>query len=498
LGIHPDIFVPADSGRDDDRVLGVQVFSVFVEPQEGKTDAAQPAMWMMFAGAVILGAGLVAGLPVWCSSVMATVFSGGFVYLLGQDSVRFLPYAQSVALVAVLTLALSLVLRGLSSWAGWPHPDERSILIAVLAGSFLLKIGALFFPLFVSSDADFQANRLLNVLEGDFFTTSVTQHDPPFRIPYPVSLYILGAPWAAAGLDRVDVLKALTALFDVGIGLVLAFLARRFLWDMRAGILAAALYQLVPINFLAFSAGNFTNLFGVAATTLTIGFFLAARAGGRTLATVGVFVFSFLALTAHFGTFVYGTVLWPALLAAVFLLAPDELTSKRSRNALLAAVVGSVVVALFYYAGYWDLFTSQWERVLTRDYATGGAAVGGPLSKLAFNLNFYREQLGIVFGVLALLGGFALLRRPTHSAFHAAVAAWVVVTGVFFILDLTTALEVRYVLQILPLLALFAGRYLSGALDRGRIGKLAAFVMLAYLAVMGLSNIHECILYRYH
>ena len=78
------------------------------------------------------------------------------------------------------------------------------------------------------------------------------------------------------------------------------------------------------------------------------------------------------------------------------------------------------------------------------------------------------------------------------------MAAWVAVTGVFFILDLTTALEVRYVLQILPLLALFAGRYLSGALDRGRIGKLAAYVILAYLAVMGLSNIHECILYRYH
>ena len=102
-----------------------------------------------------------------------------------------------------------------------------------------------------------QANRLLNVLEGDFFTTSVTQHDPPFRIPYPVSLYVLAAPWAAAGLERVDVLKALTALFDVGIGVVLVFLARRFLGDIRTGLLAAALYQLVPINFLAFSAGNF-------------------------------------------------------------------------------------------------------------------------------------------------------------------------------------------------------------------------------------------------
>jgi hypothetical protein len=290
----------------------------------------------------------------------------------------------------------------------------------------------------------------------------------------------------------------LTALFDVGIGLVLAYLARRFLGDIRSGILAAALYQLVPINFLAFSAGNLTNLFGAAATTLFIGFLLAAYSGGKRLSAVGVFVFSLLALTAHFGTFLYGMLLWPALLVAVFLLAPQELSSPRSRNVIVGLVVGSVVVALVYYAGYWELFTSQWDRVLTRDYATGGAAIEGPLAKLVFNLHFYREQVGIVFWVLAFLGALGLLARPAHSVFHSAIAAWVGVTAVFFVLDLTTALEVRYLLQIMPLLALFAGRYLSGSLERGGSGKWAALMVLGYLVVAGLWNIHDCMLYRYH
>jgi hypothetical protein len=213
---------------------------------------------------------------------------------------------------------------------------------------------------------------------------------------------------------------------------------------------------------------------------------------------VGLFVFSLLALTAHFGSFLYGMVLWPALLVAVFLLAPQELTSSRQRKLIVGLVVGSVVVSLFYYAGYWELFTSQWDRVLTRDYATGGAAVEGPLQKLVFNLHFFREQVGIVFCVLAFLGALGLLLRPTHSVLNAAVAAWAGVTAIFFVLDLTTALEVRYLLQILPLLALFAGRYLAGSFARGGSGRWAALVVLAYLVVTGLSNIFDCMVHRYH
>jgi hypothetical protein len=498
LGIHPDVFVPADMGREDDRILGVQVYSVSVEPQEGETDARGPVLWMMLAAAIVLGVGLSAGLSVLWSSLFATGFMAGFIFMSSQESVRFLPYAQNVVFLAALTLLVCWALRGLWGGAGWPHPDERAVLVAVVAGSFLLKMGVLFYPLFVSSDADFQANRLLNVLEGDLYTTSVTQHDPPFRIPYPVSLYVLAAPWAAAGLERVDVLKALTALFDVGVGLVLAYLARRFLGDIRAGILAAALYQLVPINFLAFSAGNFTNLFGVAATTFFVGFLLASYSGGTKVSAVGLFVFSLLALTAHFGSFLYGMLLWPALLAAVFLLAPQELASSRQRKWMVGLVIASVVVSLLYYAGYWELFASQWDRVFTRQYATGGAAVQGPLQKLLFNLHFFREQVGIIFCVLAFLGSLGLLLRPTRSVLNAAVAAWVGVTAIFFVLDLTTALEVRYLLQVLPLLALFAGRYLSGSFARGGSGWWAALVVLVYLGVTGLSNIFDCMVNRYH
>ena len=115
-----------------------------------------------------------------------------------------------------------------------------------------------------------------------------------------------------------------------------------------------------------------------------------------------------------------------------------------------------------------------------------------------FNLHFYREQLGIVFALIALLGAVPLLSKPRASKFHGVAMAWVGVTAAFFLLDLTTALEVRYVLQALPLLALFAGRYLSKAVERGKIGTFASFVAFAYMTTVALQHFHECLMFRYH
>jgi hypothetical protein len=172
----------------------------------------------------------------------------------------------------------------------------------------------------------------------------------------------------------------------------------------------------------------------------------------------------------------------------------DEGQEKR----ILLAVGASVLAACVYYLGYMDLFTSQWERVLSREYATGAATTEGPFAKLLFNWAFFREQVGSVFALIALLGAIPVLRKGARTPFHAVVVAWLGVTGVFFLLDLTTAIEVRYVLQVLPLLALFVGSFLSGALRRGVVGRVAASLAVTYLAVTGLQSYAYCLLERYH
>jgi hypothetical protein len=457
---------------------------------------------MMLGAGVLLAAGLLAGLPIAASSLAASLLIGGFAYFLTQDSVRFSLYPQRVLWLAGATLVAAGWLRVILARAKWLTPRERAVLICVLAAGLFIKLGGLFYPLFFSSDAEFHANRLLEVLEGNFFTTSVTQHDPPFRIPYPISLYVLAAPVSSLGIDSIAVLKTVTALADLGVSFALAFLGARFLHDTRGGILAAALYQLVPLNFLAFSAGNFTNIFGAAATV----FFLALLLVAASLSTntgltkwlpAGVLLTSLAALTAHFGTFLYGLLLWPAWLAAVFWIAPLTGAEGQEKR-ILMAVGASVVAACLYYLGYMDLFTSQWERVLSRNYATGAAATEGPIAKLLFNWAFFREQVGTVFALVALLGAIPILRKAGRAPFPTAAAAWLGVTCVFFLLDLTTALEVRYVLQVLPLLALFVGTFLSGAFRRGIVGRVSAVTVTGYLVVMGLSSYAYCLMERYH
>jgi len=527
LGIHPDVFVPADYQRGDDRVLGVQVFSVSVQPQGGASEWAAPARDMMLGGGVLLAAGLLAGLSIAAASVAASLLIGGFAYFLAQDSVMFSLYPQRVLWLAGATLVAAGLLRLVLARAKWLTPRERSVLIGVLSAGLFLKLGGLFYPLFFSSDAEFHANRLLEVLEGNFFTVSVTQHDPSFRIPYPISLYVLAAPVSALGMDSIAVLKTLTALADLGVSLMLAFFGARFLHDPRGGILGAALYQLVPLNFLAFSAGNFTNLFGAAVTVFFLALLLAAASGASSPGRArwllaGVLLTSLAALTAHFGSFLYGMLLWPAWLAALFWMASFTAAGPHPRGTpsgdsapagglrtprtweegqekrILVAVGASVVAACVYYLGYMDLFTTQWQRVLSRDYATGAAATEGPMAKLLFNWAFFREQVGTVFALVALLGAIPVLRKAGRTAFHAAAVAWLGATGAFFLLDLTTALEVRYVLQVLPLLALFVGSFLSGAFARGMVGRVSAITVVGYLAVMGLRSYAYCLLERYH
>jgi hypothetical protein len=296
----------------------------------------------------------------------------------------------------------------------------------------------------------------------------VTQHEPPFRIPYPVALFAAAAPLARAGVDLVPALEITTGLFDVLVSGLLMFLGWRFLDDFRAGALAAVLYQLVPMNALSFSAGNFTNLFAVSMLVCAFTFLSAGAVAGTGLATL-------LALTAHFGMLLQGVVLWPIWLVLLWM-APRPVKDRRAL--LTIAVLAAFLIAAVYYLGYLELFKSQYGRAL------GGERSGGMIS-------FLGEQVGFVFLATAILGSASFVRQPL-------AAGWLGATLFFFALDLWTGLEIRYWLQALPLLALFSGAYLSRAFSRSRSGRAAAIAALAYMGFVGMRTLFECMVYRYH
>ena len=307
----------------------------------------------------------------------------------------------------------------------------------------------------------------------------MTQHQPPFSIPYPVSLYVVSAPLVGLGLERVTALTATTSAFDVLVSIVLILLGWRFHDDERGGVLAALLYQLVPMNALSFSAGNFTNLFAVSMLTLAFTFWLT-----RPIACA---LFTTLALTAHFGMLLEGVILWPAWLAFAWL-GPTPVKDDRKRLTIALAV--SFVTVGFYYLGYAELVTDQWGRALTEGTSGGRGGTGGWRAR--------GSQLGWVFLAVAALGSLSLVKAQPATTFRSAALVWLGVSILFLGIDLTSALEIRYALQALPLLALLGGVYLSSALDRGRVGIAAAWAAILYIGVMGVHTLHDVALVRYH
>ncbi len=470
LGIESETFEAAGG-----RKLGVQVLGIRLKLPAELPSFEEPALWMFLSAILLLAACLASGLSFPIAVLAAVVLTIPLVYLLGLDAVRFSAYPRNAALLAASTLAAAALLRAILNHLGWLHPSERALATALLALLLLIKMSALSYPLMLSSDADFQANRMRELLQGNWHPTSVTQHDPPFRIPYPVALFTAAAPLAKAGVDLVSALEITTGLFDVLVSGLLMFLGWRCLDDFRAGAIAAVLYQLVPMNALSFSAGNFTNLFALSmlACAFTLLAVSAVTASG---------VSTLLALTAHFGMLLEGVVLWPLWIVLLWV-APKPVKDRRAY--VTAAVLAAFLIAAVYYLGYLELFTSQYGR------AFSGESSGGISDLLG-------EQIGFVFLATAFLGSLSFAREPLGRAFSGLAVGWLGTTLFFLAIDVWTGLEIRYWLQALPLLALFSGAYLSRAFSRTAIGKAAALAALAYMGFVGMRTLFECMVYRYH
>lgn len=491
VGIHSDTFLARDGRR-----LGVQVLSFRLSVSEGRAPLSGPIGWMGLGAAAFFAAGRAAGLSAVTASIAASTLLAGFATLLAQDSVRFLPYPCQIAALGLAALVIAGVLRVAFSQATWLRPALVPAVVAVLTGSAILKLSGLFYPLFVSSDALFQANRFGELLHGNWFPVSVTQHASPFQIPYPVALYVVAAPGALAGLDPVRVLQLVAGLADWTAGLALVYLAARFWNDARAGIFAAALHALVPINFMALSAGNLTNVFGVATTLLFLTALLCLAASGSSWARGATFVSSVLALTSHLSTFLLGMVLTPGWLLVIRWTFPG-LDRRRWWTCAGLAAAG-VAVALLYYTGYLELFLSQARRAAEGGALEGTRVPAGWLGRLSSRSELALEQMGAGFLLLTAAGTVAILRRPRSTPLHGAVGVWIAATALFLLLDLLTGIEVRYVLGAAPLLALVSGRFLAWLSVRRPLGFWTAWLVMGWFTWQGLASFYQCVTQRYH
>ena len=492
LGVESDTFVVA--GADGERELGVQIAGIKVGFQDLQPSWYFPAFFLALATILFYGTAYVASYGALSSVASAVLLGLGFAVLLSKEAVRFTDYATEVAMLALVTLAVVVSLRLVVNKLSMNIDPKVLGLIGLM---FLVKFGALTYPLWLSSDAEFQANRFLDYLSGDWYPTSVTQHDPPFRIPYPVSLFAISEPLLFLGIDRVRALSVVILCFDLIAGIAVLYGVYRFLDDLRAGVLAFFLYQVAPVGLLVLSAGNFTNLFALSITTIGFVFLIFTNDVGSkylVLATAGL---ALVGMTAHFGMLLEGLLLWPLWTVCVFWLFPYPAGPNR-RVMLIVCVGASIFVVAAYYIGYWPLVADQWQRTL----GSGDTSLGF-FSRVAnqaqFSFSVLRDLFGEVILLIATLGGVFLLRgRLLSSPLHLGVAIWIMVTALFFLIDMVTPLEIRYWFQALPVVSILGGMYLSSAFERGLLGKIAVCSAVVYLSATYVQLLYECMLLRYH
>ena len=81
------------------------------------------------------------------------------------------------------------------------------------------------------------------------------------------------------------------------------------------------------------------------------------------------------------------------------------------------------------------------------------------------------DQLTWVFTALAVLGIIPFMQSSSSRFLRSSALVWIGVSGLFVLAGLVSPLEIRYALQTLPLLALFAGLYVSQAFRRRGVGR---------------------------
>lgn len=441
------------------RVLGTQFVSLKVEPV--------PSM-----------AGRPAGVPVrlWMALGAVTLISIATQVLFGQSAaVALLPPILFLAMVlpaglwrsswlvecTVLLSASSAIAAMLSRYARGSALTRGFLQIAVLMA---LTVHAVLppSPLVIQGDVQLHGNKLREVARGNRFPTSRTDHKPPFEIPYGFSFYGVLTPFVSPEVSNVRVVREGAAFFSalsiVGLALILG--------PASAGLAGAALmlWAFAPVNLRTMAFGNLSNVFAQAIFVLflvTAGIARKGKARGLLLAFLVA-----LSATAHLSSFI---VLFTLLLVTL-VIARD-----RHDPAFRPLLLG-VVLSGSYFATFLPMIAAQIPRLLGE--RGGSSGVFDP----------WRLPNQIVDGagwpLIALIALSILVRsiRPILP-----LARSLALTGLLLaIAALVSPIEVRYLLALLPLLAIVGAAVLDEGDSDGFPGQnLSAVFDLRWLKTLG-------------
>ena len=405
-----------------------------------------------------------------------------------------------------------------------------------MAAALLVRLAATFHPQMDIIDLGFHANRYTDVVErGQLFLKVRSAEWGGRETTYSPAAYLAMAPLRSLVPDRHRLIRLFTVLLETSRLLLVFALARWASGSGRAGLLAATLFVSLPLAVLVFSWGITSNLFGEWWATALLVTLAAGWERLRQPVVAGVAVLAAtLALLSHPGVLLL-TGAWLVVLVAglagglvwCWLRKGRWHSREAARVATLAGIAvlaAGLAFALFYRVDAATMLTQGGSTIAGR---LGGAAaeegprrwrVSGPVDDrtLGLGARYVTEPAQVLPAGLAglareawayywlwplpaaALGWWALGGTARGRHLRRLTLAWAGVAALFWLVGLLLNLYVRYLLFLLPVVAVLAGVGLDWLARRGRAGSLLVAVLLAATVAAGLWLWHSRIVYFFH
>ena len=387
-------------------------------------------------------------------------------------------------LIAITAIGLPQLERRAPLWMA-DAPTIRCLWGIALLGCALRLVGTLY-PPFSAYDLSLNLGRLIAVIEGTLVATNrsfefrggVTVYPPG---PYLTFLPALLLPGATPKL----VVQGGIALVDGWGCLAIGALALRLGVARGGALLAALLYAALPIALTSLWWGHTAQVFGQALMApLLLALLAGCERGGRwpwVLAAVMLCI----ALLTHIGVAIIAV----AWLGLAWLPLRGTVRGDVWRSATVMGLVALLVGGLLVYGPAAALKFQEIGKV------TGTIAARG--SAPAYNLIWRAVQISYaeIGWALALPGALVFARRLPSRPGALLIAAWGATAAVFWLVEMLTALQVRYLVFLGPLVCLVVGALLAQLMRRGRLGMVLGAAMLGLMLWYGswawLMGIHQ-------
>ena len=409
------------------RTLGTQFVSLEVEPASSSTGRSRgvPVRFWVALGMLTLvsvATQVLAGQGVWIALLPPALF---LALVLPAGLWRSGWLVESAALMGAAFVVSALVARrarGASSARAWL---QVALLLALTIHGVLPPS-----PLVIQGDAQLHGNKLAEVAKGNRFPISRTDHKKPFEFPYGFSFYGVLSPLASPDVSNVRIVREGAAFFWSFSILALALA----LGSASAGLAAGSviLWTFAPVNIRTMGFGNLNNIFAQAIFVL----FLtgAAMPGRGKLKGLALACLAALSATAHLSSFI---VLVTLLLISLAI--PSE-----RRGAALKPLLLGVTAAGLYFATFLPMILVQAPRLLGERGGSSGVFDPWRLPNQIF------AGAGWPLAVLVVLSILACSIRPILP-----LARSLALSGLLLaVAALVSPIEVRYLLAVVPLLAI--------------------------------------------